>query len=333
MTHMILKSILPYISRGIRECRFGMLALLMFIGFAAGSCRHARASEYEEEQVDSESIMIDSIMRAEELHEVKDPHSNGLVFPDAESQMEYMQESGDWELYSTGILPLMTQTAPKYSARVLSNIHDGFILVDKGSMHVILYDRYGHEQERYRMACGKNYGTKHKKGDCRTPEGVFSVEGIHDSTEWLYTDDDGNTSPKKGQFGPRFIRFKGVGSIGIHGTCAPGSVGGRRSHGCIRLTNDDIMDLSGRVVAGMVIIVSPGPKDMAVNEREGCFRPSVAISADSSPAEVPAVRPHHAEVAADTSRGHEKHDGAKDDVESISSQSHEPEIHTDTIRM
>ena len=68
------------------------------------------------------------------------------------------------------------------------------------------------------MACAKNYGTKHKKADSRTPEGFFEVEGIYNSTDWLYTDDDGVTSKKKGQFGPRFIRLKipVTSQIGIH---------------------------------------------------------------------------------------------------------------------
>ena len=43
----------------------------------------------------------------------------------------------------------------------------------------------------------ENFGTKHEKGDSRTPEGLFSVEGIYDSTDWLFTDDDGVTSKKK----------------------------------------------------------------------------------------------------------------------------------------
>lgn len=252
------------------------LATCLLLGVA--SCGHAgRGSDGEYGYVDSESLALESIAQAEEPEE-KDPHSNGLTFADGDAQMEYMMQSPDWDRYSAGILPDMVHDAPKYSARILSNVHDGFIIVDKAKMKVFFYDRFGRERNSFNMACGKNYGTKHKKGDSRTPEGVFSVEGVYNSTDWLYTDDDGVVSEKKGQFGPRFIRFKGVGSIGIHGTCAPWSIGGRRSHGCIRLTNEDIMTLSEQVEPGMVIIVSPGSRDMQVNAREDCYRPAVVTT-------------------------------------------------------
>ena len=158
-----------------------------------------------------------------------------------------------------------------YAEKLLNNEYDRFIVVDKASMKVILYSRYGEVLKKYGMACAKNYGTKHRKADSRTPEGFFTAEGIYDSTDWLFTDDNGVTSPKKGQFGPRFVRLKcpNTSQIGIHGTVAPWSIGHRASHGCIRLTNENILELVEYVQIGMPIIVSPGPKDMAVNESEG----------------------------------------------------------------
>jgi lipoprotein-anchoring transpeptidase ErfK/SrfK len=43
----------------------------------------------------------------------------------------------------------------------------------------------------------------------------------------------------------------------IHGTNAPATIGGRVSSGCIRLTNDDVIDLFGRVQVGTKVIVLP----------------------------------------------------------------------------
>jgi lipoprotein-anchoring transpeptidase ErfK/SrfK len=43
----------------------------------------------------------------------------------------------------------------------------------------------------------------------------------------------------------------------IHGTNAPTTIGGRVSSGCIRLTNDDVIDLYGRVTVGTKVIVLP----------------------------------------------------------------------------
>lgn len=201
-----------------------------------------------------------------------------LDFSTPEEAIEYMKNSGEWKKYSSGILPKMAEDYLPYATKLLNSPYDAFIIVDKGNMKVRYFDRYGVEQHCYGMACAKNYGTKHKRGDSRTPEGFFSVEGVYNSTDWLFTDDNGHTSPKKGQFGPRFIRLKTPVSsqIGIHGTSAPWSIGSRRTHGCIRLKNDDILQLYKLVSKGMPVIVVPGRKDIAVDKREGYDVPWVA---------------------------------------------------------
>lgn len=199
---------------------------------------------------------------------------------DPEEMLEAMRNSGNWDLYSEGILPRMAKDVPAYCKKLLKNEHPGFIVVDKARMKVILFDKYGRQEKIYGMACAKNYGTKHKKADSRTPEGFFSVEGVYDSTDWLFTDDNGVTSKKKGQFGPRFIRLSipTTSQIGIHGTCAPWSIGARASHGCIRITNENILELVELVEPGMPVIVSPGSKDMKVNLDEGYDIPAISTS-------------------------------------------------------
>jgi lipoprotein-anchoring transpeptidase ErfK/SrfK len=46
------------------------------------------------------------------------------------------------------------------------------------------------------------------------------------------------------------------GEYAIHGTNAPGSIGGFVSHGCIRMHNADIMDLFNRVGVGTTVVVT-----------------------------------------------------------------------------
>jgi lipoprotein-anchoring transpeptidase ErfK/SrfK len=46
------------------------------------------------------------------------------------------------------------------------------------------------------------------------------------------------------------------GDYAIHGTNAPGSVGGFVSYGCIRMYNADITDLFGRVSVGATVVVT-----------------------------------------------------------------------------
>jgi lipoprotein-anchoring transpeptidase ErfK/SrfK len=47
------------------------------------------------------------------------------------------------------------------------------------------------------------------------------------------------------------------GNYAIHGTNVPGSIGGFVSHGCIRMLNEDVMDLFGRVGIGTAVVVVP----------------------------------------------------------------------------
>ncbi|MCM1348436.1 MAG: L,D-transpeptidase [Firmicutes bacterium] len=189
----------------------------------------------------------------------------------AETTLNFMKNSGHWDKYRQGIIPTIMDQSLDYARRLLRSTHDHFIIVDKQSMNVILYDKYGREEKCYKMACSRYYGTKHKRRDNRTPEGFFSASGIYNSTDWLYTNDDGYTSPARGQFGPRFIRLKTpvTTQVGIHGTSARHSPGHRVSHGCIRIQNEQILELVKYATVGMPIIVNPSDRDRKVNESEG----------------------------------------------------------------
>ena len=207
------------------------------------------------------------------------------TFSSAAGAIEYMMTSEHSEDYARGILPQMANEELSYVEKLINSDHDGFVVVDKSRMKVVKFNRFGVEEESFGMACAKNYGTKHTKGDSRTPEGFFSVKQIQNSTDWHYVDDNGVVSEKTGEFGPRFIRLSipGITSIGIHGTAAPWSIGGRRSHGCIRLTNDNIMKMVEMVEPGMPVIITPGKKDMAVNKSEGYNIPSISTTINLTP--------------------------------------------------
>lgn len=249
--------------------------LLVFVCFAMlASCSKADSAQtgsagnegiYVENQDSSANVAKDSSAAGKAATDsvVKKKEPN-LATTDA--QIDYMKESGSWDKYESGILPQMAEDAPEYCEKILKN-GKKFIIVDKAKMKLFLYDPKGNILKSCGIACAKNYGTKHKKGDSRTTEGIFNVKGVFDSREWLFTNDEGYTSPAKGVYGPRFIRLN-IPYIGIHGTSSPGSIGKRCSHGCIRVTNDNIMDLVKYVEEGMNVIISPGPRDMAVNKRE-----------------------------------------------------------------
>jgi lipoprotein-anchoring transpeptidase ErfK/SrfK len=55
--------------------------------------------------------------------------------------------------------------------------------------------------------------------------------------------------------GAAAMTLSGGGQYAIHGTNNPGSVGGFVSHGCIRMYNQDVMDLYARVSVGTEVVV------------------------------------------------------------------------------
>lgn len=286
-----------------------LLAMTLFATSCGG--RQARDSE-NVEMDDAVSVEPDSIVGLPEV-EAAEPGDTVWVyrhFANTGEARAYMASSADSSKYAAGILPQMAKDCLPYAEKLINSRYDRFIIVDKWAMKVRLFDRYGRMEREYKMACAKNFGTKHKKADSRTPEGFFSVEGIYDSTDWLFTDDDGVTSDKKGQFGPRFIRLRipNTSQIGIHGTCSPWSLGGRVSHGCIRIANENILELVTLVEKGMPVIVNPGRRDTRTNMEEGYDIPWISSSHDpryAAPKVVPkpavqidtAEQPH---VAADS---------------------------------
>jgi len=118
----------------------------------------------------------------------------------------------------------------------------------------------------YPVAIGKNPGDKREVGDCRTPEGDFYIISIEDSSSWVHDFGDGK-GPIKGAYGPWFLRLytgadrtksgKAWEGIGIHGTHDPASIGKMASEGCIRMRNEDIVELKERVKVGTPVKIEP----------------------------------------------------------------------------
>lgn len=118
--------------------------------------------------------------------------------------------------------------------------------------------------KKYPIAIGKNPGDKQKSGDCRTPEGNFYINRIQNSKNWVHDFKDGK-GPIKGAYGPWFLGLytgakktksgKSWKGIGIHGTHDPSSIGKMVSEGCIRMRNEDIMELKEYVKIGTSVSI------------------------------------------------------------------------------
>ena len=130
-----------------------------------------------------------------------------------------------------------------------------WILIDKSDFSLALYNR-DKLLHKWRIAVGIVPGDKQRKGDNKTPNGIFRINQIQNSSEWTYDFGDGK-GQTRGAYGPWFIRLHTPpwSGIGIHGTHDPDSIGSRASEGCIRMNNDDVSELRNMVRLGMPVII------------------------------------------------------------------------------
>ena len=132
------------------------------------------------------------------------------------------------------------------------------VVVSKSNFRMVVVTPAGDTLLSCPVGIGANAGQKQKVGDCRTPEGTFTIASIEDASLWTHDFHDGQ-GQRQGAYGKWFIRLKvkGFRGIGIHGTCFPESVGKRGSEGCIRMLGDDLERLVTLVHPGDKVVVLP----------------------------------------------------------------------------
>ena len=155
-------------------------------------------------------------------------------------------------------------TATIYSEVV--NKNNCFILISKPEYRLYVcevVDGDTIKRVHYPVCVGKAKGQKQKKGDMKTPEctfeNPFSITEIVDASKWTHDFGDGRGSILS--YGNWFMRLKtpGHSGIGIHGsTNNESSVPGRGSEGCIRLRDDDLIQLKeDYAFVGMRVVILP----------------------------------------------------------------------------
>jgi lipoprotein-anchoring transpeptidase ErfK/SrfK len=96
-----------------------------------------------------------------------------------------------------------------------------------------------------------------------TPTGQFSVQSKQVNPAWNVPQSDwagklaGQTIPGGDPRNPLIARWIGFnGSVGFHGTASIGSLGGAASHGCVRMSPGDVIDLFEHVETGTPVYVA-----------------------------------------------------------------------------
>ncbi len=144
-----------------------------------------------------------------------------------------------------------------------------FLVINKGEKKLFIYENFN-KVNSYIITIGKKPGNKRKSGDNRTPEGIFIIKSIDNSTNWVYDYPNDTLGPIVGAYGHWFIRLDvpGFNGIGIHGFFHDDALGERASHGCVRLNNKKLEEVVNFVKPGMPVIILPGDKDLEINRAD-----------------------------------------------------------------
>lgn len=140
------------------------------------------------------------------------------------------------------------------SSTSIWNQHPVVVTVSQDEKEVHVFDR-GRLAKTYQVAVGMQ--------QYPTPDGTFSIQSMQKNPVWNVPNSPwagdlaGKTIPGGSPQNPLKARFIGFnGAVGFHGTTELGSLGTAASHGCIRMTPPDVIDLFNRVSLGTTVFVA-----------------------------------------------------------------------------
>jgi lipoprotein-anchoring transpeptidase ErfK/SrfK len=143
---------------------------------------------------------------------------------------------------------------PDVTAEEVMDANPTIVTVSRAATTVRVFRR-GELSRSYRVAVGE---PKYP-----TPVGRFSVQTKQVDPPWNVPNSDwagdlaGQTIPGGDPRNPLVARWIGFnGSVGFHGTASIGSLGSSASHGCVRMSPGDVIDLYERVDVGTPVIVA-----------------------------------------------------------------------------
>ena len=109
----------------------------------------------------------------------------------------------------------------------------------------------------------KTYTVAVGSAEYPTPTGRFAVQTMQKNPAWNVPQSEwagslaGETIPGGDPRNPLVARWIGFnGGVGFHGTASSGSLGTAASHGCIRMSPPDVIDLFERVSTGTPVLVA-----------------------------------------------------------------------------
>jgi hypothetical protein len=167
--------------------------------------------------------------------------------------VEAIKATLDDPLAARSLRPGRKTITPKVRTKDLRKKYRTVITIDRAHFRLRLFKH---------LRFVKGYGVAVGQPAYPTPTGLFAIQTKQVNPTWTAPN-----SPWAGEMAgqqvaggawnnPLRARWMGVdGSVGIHGTGMPWSIGTRASHGCIRMTVPDVIDLFRRVSVGTPVLI------------------------------------------------------------------------------
>ena len=152
----------------------------------------------------------------------------------------------------TPMLVPVSTVQPKETESKLKKTHGTIITVDRGEHTLRLYKNFK-LSKTYKVAVGMQ--------GLDTPAGTYTINDKQVNPSWhvpmsAWAGSLAGTVVPPGPSNPIKARWMGFfDGAGIHGTSDRGSIGSNASHGCVRMLEEDVIDLYDRVPLGATINV------------------------------------------------------------------------------
>lgn len=142
---------------------------------------------------------------------------------------------------------------PKVTTKTVADAYPTYLTLDRGSYTLSLWKN---------LELAKTYTVAVGQVGMETPAGLYSIQDKQVDPTWHVPDSDwagdlaGQVIPGGTAENPLKARWMGIyNGAGIHGTDDTGSLGSAASHGCVRMSVTDVIDLYDRVDVGTPIYI------------------------------------------------------------------------------
>ena len=136
---------------------------------------------------------------------------------------------------------------------------DPYLVLDLSDRRVYYVDESGNRVKGYPVAIGRPKWP--------TPTGKFRINEMVKNPDFVAFDFNNTKGKDKGRIAPGInnplgLRWIGFAheygwAIGFHGTQKTSVLGQAVSHGCVRMSNNDVVELFDRVKLGTTVVVEP----------------------------------------------------------------------------